>query len=141
MRRAGIILAAALLDGLLAAPGAVAQTGVDPNPCLGPEAAELRCPDLRMARPFNLYVDFVTHPGRVLLRAANSIDSVGAGPVELHGVRTSSLFMRGRQRIYKRDGGRIGVRTGARLYFKFAHLHRRWWKFHEAARFELWRID
>jgi hypothetical protein len=49
--------------------------------------------------------------------------------------------MRGRQRIYKRGGGRIGVTTGARLEFKYAHLGLRWWKFHQAARFELWRAD
>ena len=46
-----------------------------------------------------------------------------------------------RQRIYKRDGGWIGVTTGARLQFKFAHLSRYWWKFYNAARFELWRVD
>ena len=49
--------------------------------------------------------------------------------------------MRARQRIYKRDGGRIGVATDGRLQFKFAHLSRYWWKFYNAARFELWRVD
>jgi hypothetical protein len=49
--------------------------------------------------------------------------------------------MRARQRIYKRGGGRIGVNTGARLYFKFAHEHRRWWKFFRAASFQLWRVN
>jgi hypothetical protein len=33
------------------------------------------------------------------------------------------------------------VRTGARLRLKFAHLSRYWWKFFNAARFELWRLD
>ena len=33
------------------------------------------------------------------------------------------------------------MRTGARLQLKFAHLDRYWWKFYNAARFELWRVD
>ena len=76
-----------------------------------------------------------------MLRAGNVIDSVGAGPAELLGIRIGPRFMRGRQRIYTRDGGRIGVDTDARLQFKFAHQSRYWWKFYNAARFELWRVD
>ena len=116
------------------------QPALDENPCLGPEAAELRCPDLVMKRPYGLYAER-TRRRRLLLRAGNSLDNVGAGPAELHGVRTSPGYMRARQRIYRRGGGRIGVRTGARLYFKYAHLRRRWWKFLYAAQFELWRLD
>jgi hypothetical protein len=112
---------------------------VDENPCLTPLVHELNCPDLVMKRPFGLYAQ--RRGGRTLLRAGNSIDSVGRGPVELFGIRESPRYMRARQRIYRRDGGRIGVRTGARLQFKFAHLGRRWWKFFHAARFELWRVD
>jgi hypothetical protein len=33
------------------------------------------------------------------------------------------------------------VATNARLQFKFAHQARYWWKFYNAARFELWRVD
>ena len=113
----------------------------DQNPCLGPDAYELRCPDLVMKRPFGLRVDRRTRRGRVLLRAGNSIDSVGLGPAELHGYRTSRRFMRAHQHIYRWDGSKIAVRTGARLQFKYAHLRRRWWKFHQAARFELWRVS
>jgi hypothetical protein len=123
------------------AAGPALSRARDPNPCLTPEKANLRCPDLKMEPPFGLYADGLTRPGRVLLRAGNSIDSVGEGPVELHGVRSSRYLMRARQRIYRKGGGRIGVRTGARLYFKFAHEHRRWWKFRYAARFELWRLN
>jgi hypothetical protein len=115
--------------------------GLDDNPCLQPEAERLRCPDLEMRRPYGLYTDHLTKAGHTVLRAGNVIDSIGAGPVELHGVRIGPRFMRGRQRIYKRGGGRIGVRTGARLQLKFAHQHRYWWKFYNAARFELWRVD
>ncbi len=114
---------------------------VDDNPCIGPFAAGLRCPDMVMRRPWGLYLDKRSKRGRALLRAGNVIDSVGAGPVELHGVRSSRVFMDARQRIHKRGGGRLAVRTGARLRLKFAHLSRYWWKFFDAARFELWRVD
>ena len=51
--------------------------------------------------------------------------------------------MRGRQRIYLRNQPKkkIGIRTGARLHYKLAHLGLHWWKFHNAAAFELWRVD
>jgi Lysyl oxidase len=111
------------------------------NPCLTPRAERLRCPDLVMRRPYGLYTDRLTKAGHTVLRAGNVIDSVGAGPVELHGVRIGPRFMRTRQRIYKRNGGRIGISTGGRLQFKFAHQQRYWWKFFNAARFELWRLD
>jgi len=114
---------------------------VDENPCIGEFAEELRCPDLVMRRPYGLYTDRLTKAGHTVLRAGNVIDSVGAGPAELHGTRASRRFMNARQRIYTRFGDRIAVRTGARLEFKFAHQQRYWWKFHDAARFELWRVD
>ena len=114
---------------------------VDDNPCLTERARFLRCPDLEMKRPYGLYVDLVTKPGRVLLRAGNSIDSVGRGPAELHGVRIARRYMRGRQRIYRRAGGRIGISTGARIFFKFVPGQTSYWKFQYAARFELWRLD
>ena len=56
-------------------------------------------------------------------------------------MRYNRVYMHARQRIYKRGGGWIVVRTGARLRLKFAHLSRFWWKFFNAARFELWRVD
>lgn len=139
MPRARFLLCLAVLAGAGAvAPAAAAP---DPNPCIGPQAATLRCPDLVMRRPSGLYVDVKTHPSRVLLRAGNSIDNIGTGPAELRGRRTSRWFMLAHQRIYKRDGGRISVKTGARLQFKFAHLQRYWWKFLHAAEFQLWRLD
>jgi Lysyl oxidase len=111
------------------------------NPCIGPDAGRLRCPDLVVRRPWGLYSDRSTKRGRTLLRAGNVIDSAGDGPAELFGTRIGPRFMRARQRIYTRDGGRIGVATDGRLQFKFAHLNRFWWKFYNAARFELWRVD
>ena len=134
------LCAATLVAGCAAAPAAGAAK--PPNPCLDPEQRErLLCPDLVMRKPFGLQVDPLVRPGRLVLRAGNSIDSVGLGPAELHGVRTSRYLMRARQRIYRRGGGRIGIGTGARLFFKLIPGQGRYWKFLHAAKFELWRLD
>jgi len=63
------------------APEQPASPVAGANPCLGPLAPSLLCPDLVMRAPYDLRVDLRERPGRVLLRAANSIDSVGIGPV------------------------------------------------------------
>ncbi len=113
-----------------------------PNPCLDPvQRSMLNCPDLVMQRPSGLVLDYTADAGRVVLRAGNSIDNVGRGPAELHGTRVSKYLMNGRQRIYRRAGGRLGITTGAQLFFKFVPRQLRYWKFHRAAAFELWRID
>ena len=116
-----------------------AHAAVEVNPCLSAFAPGLRCPDLVMRRPHELYLE--SRAGHALLRAGNSIDNIGRGPAELHGVRIGPRFMKARQRIYTRDGRRLGFSTGARLQFKLAHLGLRWWKWYNAARFELWRVD
>jgi Lysyl oxidase len=118
-----------------------ARAAVDPNPCLTVFEKGLRCPDIVMDRPWGMYLDKATSPGRSLLRAGNAIESIGKGPVELHGVRYNRVYMHARQRIYKRGRGWVTVRTGAKLRLKFAHLSRYWWKFFNAASFELWRLD
>jgi hypothetical protein len=138
---AGLVIAAAEPPAEPPAGSPPQRARVDDNPCIGAFAKGLRCPDIVMRRPWGLYLDRLTKRGRVLLRAGNVIDSIGAGPVELHGVRYNRVYMHARQRIYKRGGGRIAVRTGARLRLKLAHLGLRWWKFYNAARFELWRVD
>jgi hypothetical protein len=114
---------------------------VDDNPCITADASQFDCPDLVMKRPWGM---FASREGRRrLLHAGNSIDSVGRGPAELFGVRDRPRYMRAGQRIYLRGGGgsALEVDTGARLQFKYAHRRRRWWKFFNAARFELWRLD
>ena len=143
MAIAVLVAAAGVTVALASAPAGSAfrQVQPEPNPCIGPEAALLRCPDLVMRRPYGVYRDRLTRAGHILLRAGNVIDSVGRGPAELRGVRTSRRYMRAYQRIYARNGGRIDVNTGAQLEYKFAHQHRYWWKFEDAARFELWRVN
>ena len=138
---AALIVAAGVASGASEFPAgrALARARIDDNPCITPEARTLRCPDLVMKKPWGIYASL--ERSRILLHGGNSIDNVGRGPAELFGMRDGPRSMRARQRIYKRGGGRIGVRTGARLQFKFAHANRRWWKFFHAARFELWRLD
>jgi hypothetical protein len=133
-----------LVAVVVATAGALAaaqEPEEEDNPCLTERAERLLCPDLVMRRPYGLYDETLARPGHIVLRAGNVIDSAGAGPVEMHGVRIGPRFMRTRQRIYTRDGKRIGISTGGRLQFKFAHQSRYWWKFYNAARFELWRLD
>ena len=136
-----LLALAGVLVGLTVAT-APASAQKPPNPCLdAAQRAQLRCPDLIMRRPFGLRVDPFVHPGHVMLRAGNSIDSVGAGPAELFGVRSSRMYMKARQRIYRRaKGQRLGVSTGARLYFKYVPGQRSYWKFLHAAQFDLYRL-
>jgi len=129
---------------VLGAPATAAAA--PPNPCLDPDRrANLRCPDLVMKRPFGLSLDPLVKPGRLVLRAGNSIDNVGRGPAELLGVRSGPFLMKARQRIYRRQPingkRRLGITTGARLFFKFVPGQVRYWKYHHAAAFQLWRLD
>lgn len=138
------LAASGSLVAALVAAVAGAQTPAppaDPNPCLGPEAAELLCPDLRMDRPSDFRIDRRTKRGRRLLRMRNSIDSVGLGPASLRGRRDGRKTMSARQVITRADGTRELVRTGARLYFQPIPDQGRYWKFANAARFELWSLD
>ncbi len=129
-------IAACLAAVLAAAAPAGAQVA---DPC--DTDFNLKCPDLVMQPPYDIRVDTKTRPGRVLLRAANSIDNVGLGPAELRGFRDGRYTMYARQRIHRYEGARRAFRTGARLGFKFIPRQGRYWKFRDAARFELWRLD
>jgi hypothetical protein len=132
----------AALPAVLAAAAALPgfASAAKPNPCLTPGLkSTLLCPDLVMSRPFDLTVDRKTVRGHVLLRAGNSINNIGTGPAEIHGVRTSPAWMKVRQRIYRRKGGRMGISTTARLYFKYVAGQTRYWKWSHAAQFSLWR--
>jgi hypothetical protein len=111
-----------------------------PNPCLGEHAAKLRCPDLQMGEPSDLYVT-ITPGGRRLLHARNNIKSRGRGPAVLRGRRTGRREMEASQHIFRVDGSQKVVKTGAELYFYFIPGQGRYWKFHKAARFELWSLD
>lgn len=109
----------------------------------------LRCPDLIMSAPYHLHLDRSTIHGRLLLRAASSIDSLGSGPMELsfhrHGARISAY-----QAIYDIRGYRHLFPSRARLTFKYVSGDRyglssigafSYWKLRHAAAFQLWSID
>ena len=136
-RRAQALLAAVCsVAALVLAVPAAAQTA---NPCDSDD--NLKCPDLVMKAPYDIQVDRKTRPGRILLRATNSIDNVGLGPAEVRGYRDGRYSMYARQRIHRYEGARQTFRTGARLTFKFIPDQGRYWKFRDTARFELWALD
>jgi hypothetical protein len=139
-RRAAVLAAIVVTTALHAEPLASGATARDPNPCLGPLAADLLCPTLTVSRPAAMYFERRTS-GRLVLRATSSLNSVGQGPIEMRGVRTGPNTMSATQRIYRRDGGHLKVRTGARLGFKSVPGQYRYWKLLHAARFELWSVD
>lgn len=129
---------AALCLGLTATATA---TGAPEDPCAGPEAAHLLCPNLRIGPPSDLYVEH--GGGRTLLRATSDVRSRGLGPMELHGRRSGPRSMRVNQRIYRAGGGHIDVPTNASLHFTDvgAYFGGSYWKVHQLAHFELWSVD
>jgi Lysyl oxidase len=134
------LLAAAC--AVLCLPSIPAEAAMPANPCLvAAQRKLLRCPDLQMSKPFGLRLDPFVRPGHLVLRAGNSVNNLGAGPAELFGVRSGRSTMRARQRIYKRRGGRLGIATGAHLFFKPIPGQGHYWKFLHAAQFDLYRLD
>lgn len=140
------IAALGVLASLVLAGGGTAAAPMESaasNDCLDKatrQAKGLLCPDLRMRPPSDLDRDGTAN-GVPILRAANSIDSVGDGPAELKGKRKGGLSMEARQRISTERKRRVTYSTGANLVFKFIPGQGRYWKFRDAARFELWELD
>lgn len=130
-------LAAVALLSLLCAAGAAAQTE---NPCEGPQARRLLCPNLRIGKPSEIYE--VPYDGKELLRATSDVKSRGKGPMELRGHRDGWHRMRVNQRIHRKGGGVLVVRTHATLHFTDvgAYFGGSYWKVHQLARFELRRL-
>lgn len=89
------------------------------------------------------HLRMVTSPtGRRVLRMENRIVNVGVGPAELFGQRISRTEMRARQVIANAAGLRRRIATGAELYFKSVPSRGgSYWKWRNAARFELWSLD
>jgi len=133
-RLIALALAAALV---LPATAAAGWHPPRQNPCQGPRAPRLLCPDLRIGPPSEMYVS--DYDGKVLLHATSDVRSRGRGPMELHGQRNGPKSMKVTQRIYKVGGGHITVRTNASLHFTDvgAYFGGSYWKVHQLARFEL----
>lgn len=109
------------------------------SPCQDPAQA-LRCPDLVMAAPSHLRAER-TPSGRRLLRMENRIVNVGTGPAELFGRRTGPREMAAEQVITDTLGGRRRFATGAEVYYTSVPARGGdYWKFDDAARFELWSL-
>jgi hypothetical protein len=127
------VLAAALV---LAAPAAAAPE----NPCTGPKAAHLLCPNLRIGTPSEMYVE--DYEGKTILRATSDVQSRGRGPIEVRGQRDGPRSMRVNQRIYKAGGGHITLRTDASLHFTDVgeYFGGSYWKVHQLARFDLRKV-
>jgi hypothetical protein len=137
-------LAAACSVALLGAGTAGAQYPEQPqverpNPCVGAAAANLLCPDLQMAPPSRLFVS--GKRGRLRLHARNDIRSRGEGPIEIRGTRTAKRTMSVRQAIHNRAGKRKLFETDGLIVFYDIPGQGPYWKFEEAARFELWSLD
>jgi hypothetical protein len=109
------------------------------NPCLGAEAKQLLCPNLRIGPASEMYVDSAARG--LLLRATSDVRSRGRGPMELHGKRNGWRTMTTNQRIYKAGGGHIDIDSDATL--RFTDVGDYWggayWKVHELAQFDLRR--
>ena len=121
------------------APVRQAQDERPTNPCLTPRARNLRCPRWSIDKPRDMY--FERRGRRLVLRSTSSLNSIGKGPVEFRARRRGPNSMVGIQKIYKRGGGKISVRTGAHIGFKSIPGQYRYWKLLNAARFELWSVD
>jgi hypothetical protein len=139
------LAAAIALAGALGASEAPAtaqyepEPTVRPNPCVDPVLApQLLCPDLRMAAPRDLSV---SKGGKQLLHATNDIQSRGDGPMEIRGTRTSKRYMSVRQAIHRRSGPPQLFDTDGQLVFYNIPKQGPYWKFAEAALFQLWSID
>src|SRR3954452_8624354 len=91
----------------------------DGNPCTGAGSEDLRCPNLIMGKPEDVYAQ--RGANRTLLRGGNRIINIGQGPMELRGRRKRPLRdfrMDVSQAIKKRAGGYLLRKTGGELFFK-----------------------
>ena len=132
--RAAFVAATAFVALALAS-----RAHADVNPCVQARFTALRCPDLVMSQPSTTAIDTVYE--RKVLRSTSSINSVGAGPVELVGRKYAPLLMHARQRIYKAGGGSELFATPAIIRFKLIPGQGGYWKLRDAARLELWSVD
>ena len=110
------------------------------NPCETEEARELLCPNLKIGKPADLYLDY--YGGKALLRATSDVKSRGKGPMELRGHRNGWHSMRVNQRIHRVGGGLLFLPTEATLHFTDvgAYFGGSYWKVHQLAGFTLRRV-
>jgi hypothetical protein len=117
---------------------ALAFAAVPAAPC---EQPNLLCPNLVMRRPSQLHL--IRTRKRRLLAASNSIVNVGPGPLRIRATRVgSSRDLRARQIIRavapRRD---VVLDPDGEVYFFNTRTRGTYWKFENAAAFELWTMD
>jgi hypothetical protein len=95
-----------------------------------------------MRRPYAFHLR-TSRAGRDLLATANAIVNVGDGPLELRGRRTGPRRMAARQVIRPavRGGEPRVLEEDGEIGFYDTRGRGVYWKFRDAARFELWRLD
>jgi hypothetical protein len=150
VKTAALALALAILTLTAASVASAAD-----NPCEGPEARALLCPDLRVGPATDLYVErrggdrpepgggYYRHHGLVRLHASNDIRSRGRGPVELRGRRYRPNWMRANQAIHRVGGGVRIFPAEVQLHYYFVG-HRfggYWWKVRDPLSMEIWSLD
>ena len=133
MKIALAVLAAALV---LAGPAAAAPE----NPCSGPQAARLLCPNLRIGPPSEMYVSTLRGqdaPARDLRRAQpRPRPDGGARPARRAEVDEGQpADLQGRRRPHHRPHERSLHFTDVGEYFGGSY-----WKVHQLARFELRKV-
>ncbi|MSO42389.1 MAG: hypothetical protein EXQ70_10940 [Solirubrobacterales bacterium] len=142
-RPAGAVTLLAIALGLGAAAASGGYGGghgpIEPNPCKGELSELLLCPDLQMAPPSEMYA--TSGHGRVLLNATNNVESRGEGPLEVRGERVGKRKMEVEQVIHTSNGKKRLFDTHANLVFYEVPGLGSYWKFRQAARFELWTIN
>jgi len=147
LSRALALMASMAVVGAVAAAAQEPVATVDPvpeeNPCQVP-GNQLACPDLIMRKPTALSLR--PGGGRRILRSTNAIINIGHGPLEIHASRqgTRGREMAARQAIHARTGKNTLLRAAdGEVYFEFVPGRRRgyYWKFEDAANFELYRLD
>lgn len=141
-----VLLTATLVAGTVTAvtaqePTPAPPTAVGSNPCLD-ASLRVRCPDLVMRRPYGLRLLRPKQLERDLLASTNAIVNVGDGPLELRGTRTGPREMASRQVLHAEPGARrLVMEENGRIVFFDTKTRGVYWKFEDAAGFELWSLD
>lgn len=93
-----------------------------------------------MARPSHVWIEH-TRGGRSLLHATSSIDIHGRGPLDVVGRRIGRGRMQAFQVIHRfRRPDYLRLIPGGRVVFQRIPRRGSFWKFRNAARFELWTL-
>lgn len=114
---------------ITAAMAAVALQAPGSSPCDDPV---VRCPDLTMRRPSDLHL----LKGRYLA-STNAIVNVGLGPAEVKGRKVGRYRMAAHQVLRTSSGPARVLPASGRLVFYDTRTRGKYWKFQDAARFEL----